>query len=128
MGLEEWLRWFACPFGGGECRVQAQNPAFASGSSEAAVGLLVFLSISCPNCPCRRLFLVPCYFFVFYCSRRGFSRCKRYSKGTQVPGPKPISNLWSVSFLRKRLLRGTWDLSSLTRDGIHTLCSGSTES
>ena len=74
----------------------------------------ILLSISCPNCPCRQLFLVPCYFFVFYCSRRRFSRCKHCPNGTQVPGPKPISNRWSVSFLRKRLLRGTWDLSSLT--------------
>ena len=88
----------------------------------------ILLSISCPNCNCWRLFLVPCYFFVFYCSRRCFSRCKRCSKGTQVPGPKSISNRWSVRVLRKRLLPCMWDLSSLTRDGIHTLCSGNSES
>ena len=36
-------RWFACPFGGVECRGQAQHPTFASGSLEVAVGLLVSL-------------------------------------------------------------------------------------
>ena len=39
---EGWLRWFAHPFGGVECR-HAQPPAFAPSSSEVAVGFLVFL-------------------------------------------------------------------------------------
>ena len=40
---EGWLRCFAHTFGGVECRGHAQYPAFALGSSEVAVGFLVFL-------------------------------------------------------------------------------------
>ena len=37
--LEGWLRCFAHPYGGGECKGHAQYPAFAPGSSEVAVVL-----------------------------------------------------------------------------------------
>ena len=47
----------------------------------------ILLSIGCPNCTCTQLFLAPYYFFVFCCSRRCLSRCRRCSKGSQVPGP-----------------------------------------
>ena len=46
---------------------------------------LVFLSIICPNCACTQLFLVPYSFFVSCCLRRGVSRCKPCSRGSQVP-------------------------------------------
>ena len=43
-----------------------------------------------PNCACMKLFLVPCSFFVFCCSRRGVSKCKHCSiaKG---PISQPVS-------------------------------------
>ena len=39
VGPEGWLRRFAHPLGGVACRGHAQDPAFAPGSSEVAVGL-----------------------------------------------------------------------------------------
>ena len=50
IGLEAWLRWSAHPFGGVECRGQAQYPAFAPSFSE--VGSWVFgLFVPCsPEC------------------------------------------------------------------------------
>ena len=39
VGPEGWLRWSAHAFGGAVCRGHAQCPAFAPGSSRAAVGL-----------------------------------------------------------------------------------------
>ena len=47
--------------------------------------VLYLLSIICSNCTCTRLFLVPCSFSVFCCWRRGLSRSKHCSKGSQVP-------------------------------------------
>ena len=100
VGLEAWLRWSARPFGGVECRGHAQCPAFAPDPLLLCSWLFrsgswiffflvfsIFLSIICPNCTCMQLFLVPYNFFVFCCSRRGLSRCKPRSKGSQVPGP-----------------------------------------
>ena len=69
-----------------------RHPVFAPGSSEMAVGVGFFWSFIsfgsriCPNCACTQLFLVPYSFFVFCSLRRGVSRCKRCSKGSQVPG------------------------------------------
>ena len=49
-------------------------------------GLFVSLgSRICPNCACIQLFLVPCSFFVFCCLRRGMSRSKHCTKGSQIP-------------------------------------------
>ena len=53
---EGWLRWSAHPFGGGVCRGHAQYPAFAPhalflGSSEVAVGFLVFLYLVVHSLP-----------------------------------------------------------------------------
>ena len=44
----------------------------------------ILLVIICPTCLCTQ-FLVPYGFLVFCCSRRGVSRCKHCSKGSQVP-------------------------------------------
>ena len=47
VGLEAWLKWFAHPFGGVECRGHAQCPAFAPSSSEMAFGVFgLFVSSS----------------------------------------------------------------------------------
>ena len=47
--------------------------------------VLYLLSRICPSCACTQLFLAPYSFLVFYCLRRGVSRCKPCSKGFQVP-------------------------------------------
>ena len=60
--------------GAGQC------PAFAPGSSEAAV-----LADSSRTCPWCAVTLVPCGFFAFCCWRRGESRCKHQGKGFQEP-------------------------------------------
>ena len=49
------------------------------------VRFCILLSILRPNCTCMQLFLVPYSFFVFCCLRRHLSRCRRCSKGSQVP-------------------------------------------
>ena len=49
--------------------------------------LCILLSIICPNCSCKQLFLIPDSSFVFCCWRRRLSRCEHCSKGSQVPGP-----------------------------------------
>ena len=46
VGPEGWLRYFAHPFGGVECRGHAQRPAFAPTSSEVAVGVFWGLFVS----------------------------------------------------------------------------------
>ena len=52
VGLEgRRLRWAAHPLGGVVCRGHAQCPAFAPGSSEVAVGFLVFLYLVVHNLP-----------------------------------------------------------------------------
>ena len=59
VGLEGRLRWFAHPLGHGVCRMNAQYPAFAPGSSKVAFGFLVCLyplSRICPNCTHMHLF------------------------------------------------------------------------
>ena len=46
---------------------------------------LYLLSRICPNCQgFMQLFLVPYSYFVFYCWRRGVSRCMHCRKGSQV--------------------------------------------
>ena len=49
---EGWLRWSARPLGGVERRGPAQDPAFAPGSSEVAVGFFwPFLYLVVQNLP-----------------------------------------------------------------------------
>ena len=65
--LKGWLGWSAHPCVGAACRDHAQDPAFASSTSEVAVGFWPFCSllfIICPNCTCTQLLLVLCSFFV----------------------------------------------------------------
>ena len=67
----------------------SRPPDFAPGSSKVAVGsfsLLYLLSRICPNCASTQAFLVSWSFFVFYCLRRGVSRCKHCS--IAVNGPR----------------------------------------
>ena len=64
------------------------SPAFASRSSNVQLGFLLslyLLSRICTHCACLQLFLVLYRFFVFCCSRRGVSKDKHCSKGSQVP-------------------------------------------
>ena len=88
-GLEEWLGWSASPpvmlCAGGH----AQDPPFASGTTEGAVGFRPFciFCIICPNWPCTRYSV-----FVFCCLRRRLSRCKHCSKGSQVPACLRFTN------------------------------------
>ena len=86
-GLEEWLGWSAQPpvmLCAGD---HAQDPPFAPGTSEGTLGSWPFciFFIICPNWPCTHLFLIRSSIFVFCCSRRRLSRCKRCSKGSRVP-------------------------------------------
>ena len=95
VGLEGWLSCFAHPFGGVVCWGHAQHPAFAPDTlillpapQKWQLGfwsLCIWLFMIRPNCACTQLFLVPYSFFVFCCWRRRLSRCKHYSKGSQVP-------------------------------------------
>ena len=82
----------------------SQPPAFAPGSSEVAVGFLVFLYLVVPNLPflCR----VQAAIFIhlqFLCilslgePRRHLSRCKHCTKASQVPAG-----------LRLFLFAGSW--------------------
>ena len=72
---EGWLRWFAHPFGGVECR-HAQPPAFAPSAvfllpalQKWQLGFWSFciLLIICGNSIDRQLFLVLYSFFIFCC-------------------------------------------------------------
>ena len=72
----------------------AQDPPFASGTTEGAVGFWPFciFCIICPNWPCTHLFLIRYSVFVFCCLRRRLSRCKHCSKGSQVPACLRFTN------------------------------------
>ena len=94
-----WLRWLAHTFGGVECRGHVEVPCFCSRHPVFCSGLFrsgswsfcsfcILFSIICPNCPCTQLFLVPYSFFTFCCWRRCLSKCKHYSKDSQVKGPR----------------------------------------
>ena len=93
-GQTIWVAWVVCPppwwyWVQGSCTV----PCFFSWHLRSGGWVLVsfkiiLLLISCPNCPCMQLFLVPYSFFAFCCWRKHLSRCKHCcSKGSQVPGP-----------------------------------------
>ena len=58
VGPEGWLRWSAHPLGGVVCSGHAQCPAFAPGSSEVAVGFLVFLYLAVHYLPQLRMYAV----------------------------------------------------------------------
>ena len=49
--LEGFFGWFAHPLDGAVCRVYAQYPVFAPGSSAMAVVFLVFLYLVVHNLP-----------------------------------------------------------------------------
>lgn len=93
--LEAWLRWFAYPLDGVECRGYTQYPAFTPNThfflpalQKWQLGfeaLCIFLSIICSSCTYTQLFLVPYSIFVFCCSKRHLSRYQHCSKGPRVP-------------------------------------------
>ena len=97
VGPEGWLRLFAYPLGGAECRGHVQCPAFCCwlfrSGSWAFFGLLYLLSRICPNCTCTQLFLVPYSFFVSCCSRSRLSRCKHGRPAAEGPRSQPVSFL-----------------------------------
>ena len=86
-------------------------------------GFSISLSIICLNCTCTELFLVPCNFFVFCCSRRHLSRCKHEAKGARSQ-PYP-SNKCLFPFIKHCMLRGveksTKHVLSHLFDLIHTV-------
>ena len=127
VGPDGWLRWSAHPFGGVVCKGHAQCPAFAPGSSRAAVGLFgLFVSFGsriCPSCACTQLFLVPYSFFVFCCSRRGVSRCKHCSKGSQVPAKGHRSQAFLKSFDQEVLEKVIRVVSKTLAQNITTVLS-----
>jgi len=92
-----WLRHFAHPSGGVECRGMLRTllllltPSFCSWLFRSGSrGFLVSVSFV-QNFPqplaCTWLFLTPYNFFLFCCSRSGVYRCKHcsnWSKGSQL--------------------------------------------
>ena len=93
MGLGAWLRWPGHPLAGSVCRDQVQDPAFAPGTSEVAVGLWPFcilLFIFCPSSACVRLFLV---LLVSLYDIAGGDVCPGASTAAKGPGPRsqPVS-------------------------------------
>ena len=89
--LEEWPRWFAHPLVVVCARGVSSTLFLLLAFCKWQLGVWSFciLSIICPNCTCMQLFFSPYSFFVFCCWRRGVSRCKHCSQGSQVPGPGP---------------------------------------
>ena len=95
--LEGELRWFVHPFVVLSVEGHMQYPAlgshtqyfcsrlFRNGSWLRFFFFVIVWSTICPNCTCTQLFLVPHNFFVSCSSRRGVSRCKLSSTGSQVP-------------------------------------------
>ena len=81
------LLWWCCVQG-----------AFAPRSSEVAFGFLVFLYLV-HNFPQLHMYTIIFSSFVFCCWRRRLSRCKHYSKGSQVPGPSLYQVWYLCSFL-----------------------------
>ena len=89
--LEELPRWFAHPLVVVCARGVSSTLFLLLAFCKWQLGVWSFciLSIICPNCTCMQLFFSPYSFFVFCCWRRGVSRCKHCSQGSQVPGPGP---------------------------------------
>ena len=104
MGLKGWVRWIAHPFvvlgAGGKpsMLLLLWIPRFfffflLQALQKWQLGFLFCLCAFqvriCPSCACMQLFFSPYSFFVFCCWRRGVSRGKHCSQGSQVPGPGP---------------------------------------
>ena len=90
------MGWLTHPIGGTMYRGYLQYPAFASASSEVAVGFFIFFNFLpriCPRCSCTQLCLAPCSFLASGCLRRRLSRCKQSSAPAQGPGSQPVSVL-----------------------------------
>lgn len=66
---------------GGMCNTLLLLPAPQVGSWKLDFWSFCILFINCPERLCMQLFLVPCYFL--FCWRRGLSRYKHCSKGSQ---------------------------------------------
>ena len=100
--------WFAYPLDCGVCRVCAQYPAFAPGSSKVAFGIFgLFVSFvqNLPQLHIHAFILVPYSFFVFCCLKRGVSRCKHCSplaKGSRSVCliPRDSTPLFSLFFFK----------------------------
>ena len=91
VGPEGWLRCFAHPLGGGVRRGHAQSPAFAPGSSKAAVGFFgLFVSFvqNLHQLSMRTVMFSPIQLF---CILLLEERCvqvqalQHRSKGSQIP-------------------------------------------
>ena len=94
VGLEGRLRWFAHLLGHGVCRMNAQYPAFAPGSSKVAFGIFgLFVSFvqNLSQLHTHAFISVPYSFFVFCCLRRGVSRCKHCSPLAKGSGSRSVS-------------------------------------
>ena len=89
MGLEGWLRWFAHPLGCGVCRVSAQYPAFAPGSSKVAFGVFGLFVSFAQNLP--QLYIHAFSLIQFVCILLLKEKCVQvqalqpFGKGFQVP-------------------------------------------
>ena len=96
-GPEQWLRWFAHPFGGAVCRGHTQSHGalhLFRALQKWQLGFLMpfyLLSRICPNCARTQLFLVPYSFFAFCCSRRDVFRYKHCGIATKGPRSQPVS-------------------------------------
>ena len=94
VGPEGWLRWSAHPLGGVECRGHAQCPAFAPGSSEVAVGFLVFLYLVVhylPQLHMPTVIFSPLSFLCILLLKETFVQVQALQQ--RVPGPRsqPVS-------------------------------------
>ena len=86
---EWWLRCFAHPSGGVECRGHTQYPAFAPGSSKVAVGPF---GLYTQNLPQLCMHAVIFSLIQLLCISLLKERCVQRRR---VPGPS-LSQLWSV--------------------------------
>ena len=91
VGLEGWPGWFAHPLGCGVCRVRAQYPAFAPGSSKVAFwifGLFVSFVQNWPQLHITCIYFSPIQFLCILLLKE---RCVQvqalqpFGKGFQVP-------------------------------------------
>ena len=97
---EGWLRWSAHPLCWccvqGACTV----PCFCSRLSRSGSWVLFSLSESCPQlAPTThaQLFFIPYNFFVFCWWGRHLSRCKHWSRGSQVQVCLSVSAFWEMN-------------------------------
>ena len=113
------LRWPVRPLGGVVCRDHAEDPAFAPGTSEMAVGswpFCILLFLIAPTAHALQLFLAPCSFFVFCCCGDVCSGVSNAAKGLGVPAclspvdtqrdPFRTSDLQSCKIINVGCLKG----------------------